>query len=423
MASTDRKTNGAAPAVPRQPSKPDLRYREPITWDLCYAFLNRTAFHPLALLVYPALVYFLDKRSKPVPGVYPKPSYGLLRELLSPSASNTHKWIGRMFWWSLVRNVNNALSRYARNHGEWRPDRPNWKKDVVVITGGAAGIGKAIVEVLSHEKRAKVAVLDMAAPTYAPAPAGAPEILYFKTDVSSPEAVKSAADQIRKRYGDPSIVISCAGIASGNTILDTTLDGAEKVWRVNTLANYVMAHEFLPAILKRNHGHIFTVASSASYMCLPQMGEYATSKSAALAFHEVLHGEINARYGARKVRASICTPTKVRTALGDGMEDHKMPFFTPNLMPIQVGRAIVGALDSGLSHYVIMPEFARILPWMRAVPDWTKRMVQVLGHTDSTVTNKSVTRAIGNGYGSDWTDDLKESRDSLMAKLGINNAK
>lgn len=410
-------SNGEKTSTPRQPSKPELHYRAPITLDRVLRLLDRTAFHPVTLLLYPALVYFLDKRAVPSPQFYPAPSYSLLRELLATSSTNTHKWIGRLFWFTLFKNINAALTRYARNHGEWRPDRPNWKKDIVVITGGAAGIGKSIVEVLSHERRARVAVLDMAPPSYAPAPAGAPEILYFKTDVTNPEAVKSAADQIRKRYGDPSYLINCAGIASGDLILETDLKNAEKVWRINLLANIITAQEFLPFMVKKNHGHILTVASSASYMCLPQMGEYATSKAGALAFHEVLGGEINARYFARKVRTSICTPTKVRTALGDGMEDHNMQFLTPNLMPIEVGRRCVEALDSGLSQNIIMPAFMSILPWMRVVPDWMKRSIQLLGHTDSTVTHKSVSRALGNGYGSNWEDDMKAQRENVLNRI------
>jgi len=84
------------------------------------------------------------------------------------------------------------------------------------------------------------------------------------------------------------------------------------------------------------------------------------------------------RYNAPAIRTSVCCPTKVRTALGDGMEDHPDPFFTPNLMPVQVGQAIVDVFDSGLSQYVIMPEIMRILPWMRAVPDWMRRLVNLV---------------------------------------------
>lgn len=170
-------------------------------------------------------------------------------------------------------------------------------------------------------------------------------------------------------------------------------------------------------MVKQNHGHILTVASSASYAALPQMSEYACSKSAALAFHEVLAGEMRARYFSPKVRTSICCPTKVRTALGDGMEDHAMPFFTPNLEAIQVGRAIVGALDSGLSQYLIMPEFARVLPWLRAMPDWMRRIIELSGHTDQQVSDKSIRRALGNGYGKDWEGDAKSVREAVWKNL------
>lgn len=83
-------------------------------------------------------------------------------------------------------------------------------------------------------------------------------------------------------------------------------------------------------------------------------------------------------YHARKVRTSVCCPTKVYTPLADGMEDHNMPFLTPNLMPIQVGRAIVGAFESGLSQDMVMPEALRTLPAMRGLPFWVKRGFQIV---------------------------------------------
>jgi all-trans-retinol dehydrogenase (NAD+) len=402
-------------AVSKQPSKPDIKFREPITWDLCYAFLNKTAFSPLAFLAIPALTYLIDKRKSPVPSAYPAVSYTHLRGLLSTSSTNPYKWVARLFWFGLFKNLNRALNRYVRNHGEWRADKPNWKKEVVVITGGAAGIGKATVEILSHEKRAKIAVLDMAPPTYAPAPRGAPEILYFKVDVSNKEEVHKVAEEIRAKLGEPTILMNCAGVAVGATILESQEQSINRVWRVNTLANWVTVQEFLPHMISKNHGHVMTVASSASYMSLPQMAEYATSKNAALSFHEVLAGELNARYFARKIRTSVCCPTKVRTALGDGMEDHDMQFLTPNLMPIQVGRAIVNAFDSGLSQHLIMPQFMRILSGIRVYPDWLRRGIQLAGKTDQTVSTKSIDRAIKNGYGANWEGTDKEMREAFLA--------
>lgn len=405
-------------AASKQPSKPDLKFREPFTWDICYKYLNKTAFSPLAILAIPALTYLIDKRNSPVPSAYPPPTFSQVRGLLSTSSTNQYKWLARLFWFGLFKNLNRALNRYARNHGEWRADKPNWKKEIVVITGGAAGIGKSTVEILSHEKRARIAVLDMAPPSYAPAPRGAPEILYFKVDVSDKAAVHEVAEEIRRKWGEPTILMNCAGIAVGATILESEEASINRVWRVNTLANWVTVQEFLPAMIKKNHGHIMTVASSASYMSLPQMAEYSTSKNAALSFHEVLAGELNARYFARKIRTSVCCPTKVRTALGDGMEDHNMPFLTPNLMPIQVGRAIVDSFDSGLSQHLIMPQFMRVLSCIRMMPDWLRRGVQLAGHTDQTVSSKSIERALGNGYGSNWEGSDKEMRDAYLKTLG-----
>jgi short-subunit dehydrogenase len=44
----------------------------------------------------------------------------------------------------------------------------------------------------------------------------------------------------------------------------------ERTWRINTLANWITAQEFLPAMVKKNRGHIMTVASSASYSESPR---------------------------------------------------------------------------------------------------------------------------------------------------------
>ena len=61
------------------------------------------------------------------------------------------------------------MTRLVRNHG-WKADPPKWSRvkgqgDVVVITGGSAGIGKEMVEILSR-KTDKIAVIDLAKPTY-----------------------------------------------------------------------------------------------------------------------------------------------------------------------------------------------------------------------------------------------------------------
>ncbi|CAO1629233.1 unnamed protein product [Parajaminaea phylloscopi] len=392
-----------------QAARPEnIHKREPFTLDTCLNFLDATIFRAPVLLLVPVLLYLWEQRSAPggLSSSTPLPSLSHLKELLF----KRHKWIGRLFVFGLIKSANHHLNRYCANNGAYAADKPDWSNEVVVVTGGASGIGKAIVETLSHKRRAKVAVLDMAPPRYAPAPAGAPAIQYYKTDVTDAAQVKAVAEQIRATLGEPTILVNNAGIASGSTILECNLASVERLWRVNHLSNFVTLQEFLPHMVRRNHGHVVTVASSASFFSLPSMSEYTTSKTATLALHEVLKGELRERYHAPKVRATIVAPTKVRTALGDGMEDHSLPFLHPVLDPYQLGRRVLEAVDSGLSQYLVLPRLMEPLPALRGFPDWMRRAFEVIGHTDQIVSSKSISRAFKNGYGADWEGEAAKHR-------------
>ncbi|KAK0541475.1 hypothetical protein OC835_000124 [Tilletia horrida] len=393
---------------PSQAKKPELTYNEGITFDRLCRYASRVFLRPTALLYLPALIYAYDRFrfsaafSTTAAQPYPQPSLGLITSFFYGKDAPYRAW-GHLLVFNALRNLHRALTRYVRNHGEWRQDRAQWDKELVVVTGGSTGIGKAVVEILSHKHKAAIAVLDMAPPTYAPAPPGAPKILYIKTDVSSKEAVAEAAAQISKQFRrQPTMLLNCAGIGTGTTILDSAENMTTKVWKVNTLANYVTVQQFLPYMISHNHGHVFTVASSASYMALPQMSQYSSSKAAALAFHEILHGEIRSRYKSRRVRASVFLPTKVQTALGEGMEDHPDPFFTPTLSPVQCAEWIVDAFDRGLSEHIIAPNVMGMLPWMRVVPPYVRRFVELFANTDFQVTDVTQERAVRKGYGSKW---------------------
>lgn len=384
------------------------QFREPFTFDTVLGILGKVPFSTPFLALLPALTLLYHKHTNPplaIPTTYDK-----LLPLLRSLVFTQYKWVGYIWSFILIRTINRALNRYNRNHTEWRRDPIDYANDIVVITGGSQGIGKEIVQLLSHKKKAHIAVLDMAPPAYIAAPAGAPEILYFKTDVSNREQMAEVGKKIRAGFGGKKVgvLINCAGVASGNTILDVDLDSAERLWRINTLANWITAKEFAPDMIARNHGHIVTVSSAGAYATLPSMSEYATSKAAALAFHECLAIEMRTRYNAPRVRTTLVAPTKVRTALGDGMEDHADPFFTPVLEPIQVAQRVVWSLDSGLSQHLMLPGFANLLPLLRTAPDWFRRLLAVLDNGDNTVTHKSMQRAMDNGYGSTWEGKDKE---------------
>lgn len=118
----------------------------------------------------------LDKTACSVPGaaLIALYSFWKARNILGPALQFTdhvssQRWLAWLLTFVGVKTVNRILTRLVRNHG-WKADPPRWSRfrgegDVVLITGGATGIGKEMVEILA-KKTNKIAVLDMAEPTY-----------------------------------------------------------------------------------------------------------------------------------------------------------------------------------------------------------------------------------------------------------------
>lgn len=387
-------------------------FREPFSLDVVVRTLSKVPFSPPFLILLPLLALALDRRHESVAEVLQTlPTFRGWQALLF----DKYKWFGRAMVFIVIRMVNKFFAHRAENHGETKADPADWSKDVVVITGGSTGIGKTVVEILSKEYKARIAVLDISEPTYEAAAPDAPPILWIKTDVSSREAIKAARKVIEEKFGvPPSIVIGSAGIAIGGPLLTVTPESLLKTMNINAIANVHMAQEFVPYMVKNNHGHFVTVASSASYFTPPMLSSYSMSKAAVLAFHEELRTELRVLYKAPRVRTSIVTPMKVRTNLGHALQDSENKFMTPTLEPIQVARAITDALNDGFSRAIAQPQMAKVLPFVRAMPQWLRSFVETVGRTDRAVTAESIRAGLQHGYGKNWS---KEDFDTILGEM------
>ncbi|KAJ4303701.1 hypothetical protein N0V90_002602 [Kalmusia sp. IMI 367209] len=314
--------------------------REGWTLDTTTRLLKATAFNPFI-----TVPLFLAAR------------YTSQGSLLASEHGTVFRNLKALLTLSVLGFISDKLDNAVINN--WKGDTWDWKKEVVVVTGGSDGIGKSIVLLLA-EKGIKVAVLDVQTLTYE-AP---PSVQYFHCDLASPASITAAAASIRTAFGDPTILINNAGCARGKTILDTTESDIRLTFNVNTLSHYFLAQQFLPYMIQKNHGMVVTVASLAAYLAAPGMVDYSASKAASLAFHEGLTAELATHYKADKVRTVIMCQGYTRTALFEG-------FAGKSLYPETVAEEIVKAVLKGKSAHITLPEHTwGIIPKVRGWPLW-----------------------------------------------------
>jgi short-subunit dehydrogenase len=155
----------------------------------------------------------------------------------------------------------------------------------------------------------------------------------------------------------------------GRTILDATEHDVRFTFDVNTLSHYFLAREFLPSLVRANHGMVVTVASAAAYVTVPNMVDYAASKAAARAFHEGLAAELATRYDAPRVRTVLVTQGYTKTRLFEGYQNDS-PFLMPALRPETVAEAVVRQVLRGESGHVVLPAMGNTLAVLGGMPAW-----------------------------------------------------
>lgn len=203
-----------------------------------------------------------------------------------------------LFTAGILRFLNKYLTKLALNNAV--SDRSwDWQKEIVLVTGGCSGIGELMVRKLS-ERNVKIVIYDVAEPKTALPP----NTTFYKVDITNSEAVHEAAEKTRKEVGHPTVLVNNAGVGFPKPILDTPESQIRATFNVNNVAHFLLVREFLPEMIKHNHGHVVTIASMASFMVAASNVSYSCSKVAALAFHEGLSVELRTRYKAKKVRTT-----------------------------------------------------------------------------------------------------------------------
>lgn len=319
--------------------------REGLTGDPIGRLLSKTALNPAFTLLFILLARYTKRGSD-----------------LSILHETAYSRLKALFAFGVIRWTNGFFSQKVLDN--WTSDVYQWDKEIVLITGGAGGIGGDVVKML-EERGVKVVVLDVIPMSFETSSL----VHYYKCDITSPALISAVAAKIRKEVGEPTILINNAGVCRGKNILDATEKDIRLTFDVNTLAHYFIAKEFVPAMVSKNHGMVVTVASYAAFITVPSMVDYAASKAAALSFHEGLTAELSTRYNAPKVRTVVINQGYTKTALFEGYHNDS-PFLVPTLESETVAEMIVEKVMGGKSGQVIVPGFGGLLTLLRGFPHW-----------------------------------------------------
>ena len=189
----------------------------------------------------------------------------------------------------------------------------NFAGKVAVVTGGASGIGRGIVEALLEEN-ARVVIADIEQPvldqTLAElAPRG--DIFGVRTDVSDFDAVDALAQLVFERYGACHFLFNNAGVTSGGGGLPWEQEPNDWKWCFNVnvfgVANGVLA--FVPRMIEAGEPGVVVNTSSGDggIAPVPYASVYASSKAAITCLTEALAHQF--RETGTKLSAAVFYPS------------------------------------------------------------------------------------------------------------------
>ncbi|MET8091380.1 SDR family oxidoreductase [Micromonospora sp. NPDC005220] len=189
---------------------------------------------------------------------------------------------------------------------------------IVVVTGGAGGIGAALSRRFAAEGAAAVVVADLDADSARAVAEGIGPVGHGRAlDVTDEEQVRALVADTEQQYGRIDLFCANAGVTTGGGV-EVDDAGWDRAWRVNVLAHVYSARAVLPGMLAWGGGHLLHTCSAAGVLTAVGDAAYTATKHASVGFAEWLA----ITYRDRGIRVSALCPQGVDTPmLADGLAD------------------------------------------------------------------------------------------------------
>ncbi|WP_026411217.1 SDR family NAD(P)-dependent oxidoreductase [Actinomadura oligospora] len=206
---------------------------------------------------------------------------------------------------------------------------------VAVVTGGSSGIGRAIAEALARAGASVVVVarreseLDATVTELTALGCRAARV---SADLSDRDAVRAAADEAVRPFGEPDILVNAAGINLRPPLGDLTPDVWDTTMAVNLDAPFLLGQRFGPGMAERGYGRLIHITSQQAYRAFVSSGAYGVSK-AGLAALARSQAEAWSPHG---VTANTLVPGFVMTPLNQRLQSD------PELVASLAARTLTG---------------------------------------------------------------------------------
>jgi short-subunit dehydrogenase len=244
------------------------------------------------------------------------------------------------------------------------PNMAQIASSVVLITGGASGIGRRMAMECARKKAAAVIILDINMPEgerfcRALNESGCKSV-FIHADLSTGESIMNAVRLLDEQEMKIDVLINNAGIVKGKSFIDHHAEDIVQTIAVNLTGPMLLTREIASRMVSNQKGHIVNIASSAGMAAHPKLSVYVASKWGMIGWSESMRLELESAKSG--VRVTTVTPYYIDTGMFNGVRSPIIPLLEPD----RVARKIIRGIENNKT-FIRMPWLVYAIPFFKGI--------------------------------------------------------